>query len=136
MRWQQLVAGVDEVVAEQDGERLVPDVVGRAQHGVPEAERLALADVVHRRDLVRGADAGQAGVVALGLQDLLELDVPVEMVLDVGLAPAVTIRTSVRPAAAASSTTYWIAGVSMTGSISFGIALVAGTNLVPRPAPG
>ena len=52
------------------------------------------------------------------------------------LLRAVTISTSVRPAAAASSTTYWMAGVSMTGSISFGIALVAGTNLVPRPAAG
>ena len=49
---------------------------------------------------------------------------------------AVTMRTSVSPAAAASSTTYWITGVSMTGSISFGIAFVAGANLVPRPAAG
>src|SRR5437660_11609098 len=44
--------------------------------------------------------------------------------------------TSSRPAATASSTTYWIAGLSTTGSISFGVALVAGRNLVPRPAAG
>ena len=52
------------------------------------------------------------------------------------LPRAVTISTSVNPAAAASSTTYWITGVSITGNISLGIALVAGTNLVPRPAAG
>src|SRR6059036_2603703 len=43
---------------------------------------------------------------------------------------------SSRPARAASSTTYWIAGLSTTGSISFGVALVAGRNRVPRPAAG
>ena len=48
----------------------------------------------------------------------------------------VTISTSSSPALTASSTTYWIAGVSMTGSISFGVALVAGRNRVPRPAAG
>src|SRR6266404_1622089 len=45
-------------------------------------------------------------------------------------------NTSFRPAATASSTTYWIAGLSMTGSISLGVALVAGKNLVPSPAAG
>src|SRR3954470_3068917 len=48
----------------------------------------------------------------------------------------VIISTSSRPAATASSTTYWMAGLSTTGSISFGVALVAGRNLVPRPAAG
>src|SRR3954452_21695145 len=47
-----------------------------------------------------------------------------------------TTRTSPRPARAHSSTTYWIAGLSTTGSISFGVAFVAGRNLVPRPAAG
>src|SRR4051812_39402353 len=46
------------------------------------------------------------------------------------------MRTSSRPADAASSTTYWIAGLSTTGSISLGAALVAGRNRVPRPAAG
>src|SRR5262249_21548976 len=40
------------------------------------------------------------------------------------------------PAAWASSTAYWIKGLSTTGSISFGIALVAGRKRVPRPATG
>ena len=40
------------------------------------------------------------------------------------------------PARTASSTTYWMAGLSMTGSISFGCALVAGRKRVPSPAAG
>ena len=40
------------------------------------------------------------------------------------------------PAASASSTAYWISGLSTTGSISFGLALVAGRKRVPRPATG
>ena len=48
----------------------------------------------------------------------------------------VIIRTSASPARTASSTTYWIAGLSTTGSISLGIAFVAGRNRVPRPAAG
>src|ERR1700709_1221072 len=46
------------------------------------------------------------------------------------------MRTSVRPACTASSTTYWMAGLSTTGSISLGVALVAGRNRVPSPATG
>ena len=45
---------VDHVVAEDDRERLVADQLARDQHGVAEAERLALADVGevdHVRDL-------------------------------------------------------------------------------------
>ena len=40
------------------------------------------------------------------------------------------------PARTASSTTYWMAGLSTTGNISLGCALVAGRNRVPRPAAG
>src|SRR5206468_3395546 len=43
---------------------------------------------------------------------------------------------SVMPAAAASSTAYWISGLSTIGSISFGLALVTGRNRLPRPATG
>src|SRR5687767_14906549 len=42
----------------------------------------------------------------------------------------------VRPAATASSITYWMIGLSTSGSISFGWALVAGRKRVPRPAAG
>src|SRR4051812_39082914 len=46
------------------------------------------------------------------------------------------MRMSVSPAWTASSTTYWIAGRSTTGSISFGVLFVAGRNRVPNPAAG
>jgi len=48
----------------------------------------------------------------------------------------VTKISSVMPAAMASSTAYWMSGLSTTGSISLGLALVAGRNRVPRPATG
>jgi hypothetical protein len=40
------------------------------------------------------------------------------------------------PASNASSTAYCTTGLSTTGSISFGIDLVAGRNRVPSPATG
>src|SRR5438874_1491285 len=40
------------------------------------------------------------------------------------------------PARTASSTTYWIAGLSTIGSISLGVAFVAGRKRVPNPAAG
>src|SRR5690606_23011561 len=40
------------------------------------------------------------------------------------------------PDATASSTAYWMIGLSTSGSISFGIVLVAGRKRVPRPAAG
>src|ERR1700745_3710812 len=50
-------------------------------------------------------------------------------------APVMNTRRCA-PAARASSTAYWISGLSTTGSISFGLALVAGRKRVPRPATG
>src|SRR5512134_3936637 len=41
-----------------------------------------------------------------------------------------------RPEATASSITYWMIGLSTSGSISFGCALVAGRKRVPSPAAG
>ena len=46
------------------------------------------------------------------------------------------IKISVIPAATASSTIYWIAGLSTIGSISFGQAFEAGSIRVPRPTAG
>ena len=51
------------------------------------------------------------------------------------LRPVTKMKCSM-PASRASSTTCWISGRSTTGSISFGMALVAGRNLVPSPATG
>src|SRR5690242_18672591 len=53
-----------------------------------------------------------------------------------GLPRRVTISTSVRPASDASCTIISITGVSMTGSISLGVALLNGRNRVPSPAAG
>ena len=51
--------------------------------------------------------------------------------------PRAQIRiTSRTPAATASSTMYWMVGVSTMGSSSLGTALVAGRKRVPRPAAG
>src|ERR1700722_18523662 len=52
------------------------------------------------------------------------------------LEAPVTNTSRVAPAARASSTAYWISGLSTTGNISFGLALVAGRKRVPRPATG
>src|SRR5258706_9954402 len=43
---------------------------------------------------------------------------------------------SVIPAATASSTAYWMSGLSTIGSISLGEAFVAGRKRVPSPATG
>src|SRR5699024_3409959 len=48
----------------------------------------------------------------------------------------VTMMISSIPDAIASSTIYWIVGLSTIGSISFGIAFVAGKKRVPSPAAG
>src|SRR6185437_5388110 len=52
------------------------------------------------------------------------------------LEAPVTNTRRVAPAARASSTAYWMSGLSTTGSISFGLALVAGRKRVPRPSTG
>src|SRR6202012_5207288 len=51
--------------------------------------------------------------------------------------PRPVIKTNCSmPASRASSTAYWMTGLSTTGSISLGTALVAGKNRVPMPATG
>src|ERR1700738_3257746 len=52
------------------------------------------------------------------------------------LPPPVTMITCSIPLAIASSTPYWMVGLSTSGSISFGWALVTGRKRVPRPAAG
>src|SRR5205809_4587467 len=48
----------------------------------------------------------------------------------------VTMMIDSIPEATASSTTYWMVGLSTRGSISLGWALVTGRKRVPRPAAG
>src|SRR5260370_7432417 len=50
--------------------------------------------------------------------------------------PPVTMISCSIPLAIASSTPYWMVGLSTSGSISFGCALVTGRNRVPSPAAG
>ena len=134
---EQVVAGVDQVVAEQHRERLVADERGRLQHGVPEPLGLALADEVHLRDVGGLVHRGQPAGVALLLQRRLELGRAVEEVLDGRLVAAGDHEhLAAGPARAASSTMYCSAGRSTTGSSSLGTALVAGRNRVPIPATG
>src|SRR6202023_2804001 len=52
------------------------------------------------------------------------------------LPPPVTMITCSMPLAMASSTPYWMVGLSTSGSISFGCAFVTGKKRVPRPAAG
>src|SRR3954470_1796849 len=52
------------------------------------------------------------------------------------LCRPVTKIMSVMPAAAASSTAYWMSGLSTTGIISLGLALVTGRKRLPNPATG
>ena len=85
---EQVVARVDQVVAQQDRERLVADERGGLQHGVPEALGLALPDEVDLRDVGGLVHGGQPVGVALLLQRRLELGVAVEEVLDGGLVAA------------------------------------------------
>mgnify|MGYP003694263691 CR=1 FL=1 len=80
--------GVDHIVAEDDGERLVADQLARDQHRVPQAERLALADireVDHVGDL---ADLLELLALAARLEKRLELHRDVEVILDRVLAAA------------------------------------------------
>lgn len=133
---EQRVARVDQVVTEEDRERLVADVRCGAQHGVAEAARVALADVVHGGEVTRLLHLPEPVCVSLAGERGLKFVVAVEVVLEGRLLRPVIMSTSERPAATASSTTYWIAGLSTTGSISLGVALVAGRKRVPSPAAG
>ena len=87
MRCSSRSSRVDEVVAEEHRERLVADVLGRAQHRVAEALRVALADVVHGGELVGLADlSASPSSSPLAMQGFLELEVAVEVILDRPLA--------------------------------------------------
>jgi hypothetical protein len=104
---------------------------------VAEVEGFALADVVDAGDGDRVAHGVEADRVALRREGLLQLEGVVEVVLDGPLVATgeLSARRRDRPAVA-SSTTYWMAGLSTIGGISFGVALVAGGKRVPSSAAG
>jgi hypothetical protein len=78
---------VDQVVPEHHDEWLLADVRLRQRHGVPEAERLLLADVVDVRELRDLLDPLQLVELRLLFQEPFQLEVAVEVVLDLALAP-------------------------------------------------
>lgn len=78
----------------------------------------------------------QKFVLALGREIGFQFRALVEVIFNGTLVAAVIKIMSVMPAAAASSTAYWMSGLSTTGNISLGIALVAGKKRVPKPATG
>ena len=74
--------GIDHVIAQQDGKRLVADEFARDQNGVSQAERFALADVRdidHARDL---SDLVQLLTLAARFQKRFELDRDIEVILN------------------------------------------------------
>ena len=72
----------DDVVGQDDRERLVADEVLGHQHGVAEAELLLLADVGDLGEVADRADLPEHLDVALLLEQVLELVGEVEVVLD------------------------------------------------------
>ena len=76
----------NDVVTEQNGERLATHMVLGDGHRVAESEWIALTDVVDRRHVGDLADLFQLLELPFRLQEMLELDRPVEMVLDRALA--------------------------------------------------
>ncbi len=75
-------------------------------------------------------------VLAALAQKALKLEGDIEVVFDGDLPRPVTMMIDSTPDCTASSTTYWMSGLSTSGSISFGEAFVAGRKRVPRPAAG
>jgi len=80
-------------------------------------------------------DFEQVSLVAL-LEHFFEFVADIEVIFNGLLAAPVMIRIWSQPEAMASSTPYWMIGLSTSGSISLGWALVAGRKRVPRPAAG
>ena len=109
---------------------------GAHAHGVAEAAGLALADVVDVGQLGQRPHPLDLVVLARRGQRRLQLGARSKWSSMAFLDRPVTMRMSVMPAATASSTTYWMPGLSTRGIISLGMAFVAGRKRVPSPAAG
>ena len=125
----------DKVVGKKDEDRFVADKVARAPDGMAKPGGLLLAHIPDRAGLCRSPRELQCAGLALRPKCRLELEGMIEMVLDRRLVLAGDKDELFNPAVA-SSTAYWISGLSTTGSISFGIAFVAGRKRVPSPPTG
>ncbi len=94
---EQAVVGADQVIAQENGERLVADPVGSAQDGVTEPARPVLAYIPDIGELGRRAHSGECALVALGGESLLQVVVPAEVLGDGLLAVAGHQRDVVQP---------------------------------------
>ena len=123
---------VDDVVGKEDAEGLVADDLLGHQHGVAEAERLGLARVGDLGELGDGVhDVEQRAACSWLRARASSSGLESKWSSMAALSRPVTMMISVQPAATASSTPYWISGLSTRQSISFGMALVAGRNRCP-----
>ncbi len=105
---------------------MADDVAG-APDGMAEAERFLLtveAGLTGRR--LQIAEERKFSVFVAGFQRLLEFELDIEIVLDDALPRPSRRRNARCPASIASSTTYWMTGLSTTVSISFGTRLGRG----------
>jgi len=129
--------GVDQVVGQDHREGLVAHHRLRAQHRVPESERLGLPDVDEGHPARGGRHQRlEQLVLAAALEHLLQLGDPVEVILDSPLVASGDENHLLHAGRRG-----FLHGVLdqrfvTTGNISFGIALVAGRNRVPMPATG
>src|SRR5437867_1634104 len=78
--------GVDHLVSQHDGERLVADEVLCAQHGVPQAQRFGLSNVAKVRQLGDSPDVVQKLALPVSFEVFFELERAVEMVLNRALS--------------------------------------------------
>ena len=124
-------------VGQQEREGLVPDELARAPHRMAQPKRRLLAREA------RGAGAGLVlGQKRRGrrscalLQGHFEFELAVEMVLDHALVAPGDEDEMLDAGLPRLVHHMWISGRSTTVSISFGMALVAGRNRVPRPGHG
>ena len=102
---------------------------------VPEAERLVLAHRMDLREVCEPAD--QLQLVVLAARWLrLELGRAIEVVLDRALAPGRDDQDVGEAGPHGFLDDELDRGLSISGSISLGTALVAGRNRVPSPAAG
>ena len=77
---------IDDIVAEDDGERFVADQVARDEHRVAEPERFALADVREVDEVRDLADLGEQLLLAARFEERFELDRDVEVIFNRVLA--------------------------------------------------
>jgi hypothetical protein len=121
---------------EDHRERLVADQLLGHQDGVAQAELLLLANVGDLGQVRDGPDLAQHLDVAARLEQLLQLDAEVEVIFDRPLLAAGDDDDLLDAGRDRLFDAYWMTGLSTSGSISLGWALVAGRKRVPQPAAG